>query len=92
MLASRILPIFLLILLLVFQYRLWFQSDGIIDMLRLKKELTTEMQENDQLKKRNQLLLQQVQRLQNNNDAIESRARHELGMIKHGETFYQVVK
>ena len=88
----RILPIILLILLIVLQYRLWFQSDGVFDMLRLKKQLSLQDQENGQLKKRNQLLVQQVQKLQNNNDAIESRARHELGMIKKNETFYQVVK
>ena len=88
----RVLPIILLILLIVLQYRLWFQSDGVFDMLRLKKQLSLQDQENGQLKKRNQLLVQQVQKLQNNNDAIESRARHELGMIKKNETFYQVVK
>jgi cell division protein FtsB len=89
---SKILPIFLLVLLILLQYRLWFQSDGVMDMLHLKKQLSLETQENEQLAKRNQMLLQQVQKLQNNNDAIESRARHELGMIKEGETFYQVVK
>lgn len=85
------LPWVLLIVLLALQYRLWFQTGGIIDMVRMRKQLTSETQENDRLKKRNQALLNQVQHLQNNNQAIESRARHELGMIKEGETFYQVV-
>jgi cell division protein FtsB len=89
---SKLLTISLILVLIIFQYRLWFQSDGIIDMIRVKKQLSLQMQENEQLKKRNQLLLQQVERLQNNNEAVESRARHELGMIKKGETFYQVVK
>lgn len=84
--------IFLILLLGVLQYRLWFQSDGVFDMLRLKKQLSIQAQNNEQLKKRNELLLLQVQKLQNNNnDAIESRARHELGMIKKNETFYQVI-
>ena len=86
------LPIVLVLLLVFLQYRLWFEPGGFIDMMHLKKQLALETQQNDQLKKRNQALLQQVQHLQNNNDAIESRARHELGMIKKGETFYQVVK
>ena len=86
------LPVLLVLLLVFLQYRLWLEPGGIIDMVRLKKTLAVETAKNDQLKKRNQALLQEVQHLQKNNDAIESRARHELGMIKKGETFYQVVK
>lgn len=88
----RLLPILLTILLVFLQYCLWFESGGIIDMMRMKKKLAIETQQNEQLKKRNSALLEQVQHLQKNNDAIESRARSELGMIKKGETFYQVVK
>lgn len=83
----------LLICALAFlQYRLWFESGGIRDLLRLKKDLTVQVSENDRLKKRNEELLFQVQRLQNSQDATESRARNELGMIKKDETFYQIVK
>lgn len=88
----RLLPTILLIMLIFLQYRLWFESAGIIDMLRLKKTLAVEVQQNEELKKRNQELLEQVKYLQNNNDAVEARARNELGMIKKGETFYQVIK
>ena len=79
-------------LLLTLQYHLWFVSGGIIDMLRLKKEVALQMDVNNQLKKRNDKLLRQLQYVQGNTDAMESRARGELGMIKKGETFYQVVK
>ena len=89
--SLRWLPWLLLVVLLALQYRLWFQAGGVIDMVHMRKQLSLETQENDKLKKRNQALLNQVQHLQNNNQAIESRARHELGMIKEGETFYQVV-
>lgn len=92
MLRSKILPLILLVVLVFLQYRLWFEPGGIIDMMRLKKKLTVEAVQNEQLKKRNQELLAEVQYLQKNNKAIESRARDELGMIKKGETFYQVVK
>jgi cell division protein FtsB len=88
----RILPIILLILLVFLQYRLWFQSGGIFDMLRLKKQLVSETKQNDALKQRNQKLLTEVSHLQKNQDAVEMRARQELGMIKKDETFYQVVK
>lgn len=87
-----ILPIILLILFIFLQYRLWFQSGGIFDMLHLKKQLAVETLQNDALKKRNQALLTEVVQLQKNQDAMEMRARQELGMVKKGETFYQVVK
>lgn len=82
----------LLAMLIFLQYRLWFESGGIHDMLKLKKNLALQAKENEQLKKQNEELLFQVKRLQNSQDAVESRARNELGMIKKGETFYQVVR
>jgi cell division protein FtsB len=88
----KLVPILLMILFLFLQYRLWFEPGGVLDMIRLKKHLAQEVQKNEQLKKRNDILLQQVIDLQNNQDAIESRARQELGMIKKGETFYQTVE
>ncbi len=87
----KVIPIILLILLVFLQYRLWFQSGGIFDMLHLKKQLVSETKKNDVLKQRNQKLLVEVEHLQKNQDAVEMRARQELGMIKKDETFYQVV-
>ena len=86
------LPILLLLFLGLLQYHLWLEPGGMIDMFRMKKQLTGQMQENAKLKQRNDKLIQQIQYLQASNEAVESRARGELGMIKKGETFYQVVK
>jgi cell division protein FtsB len=90
-LKSKLLPLFIMFLLLILQYRLWFDDGGIMDMLAYKKKLAAQTAINTELAMRNADLLKQVQALQTNSDAIESRARHELGMIKKGETFYQVV-
>jgi cell division protein FtsB len=78
--------------LAILQYRLWFESGGIRDVIRLKSTLSQQEGENEKLRKRNNDLLAQIQRLQNSQDTAESRARSELGMIKKGETFYQVVR
>ena len=91
-LRTKFVPMLLLILLIFLQYRLWFETGGIIDMLRVKKQLAQQVSMNDKLKKRNEKLSRQVQYLQASNDAVESRARNELGMIKKDETYYQVVK
>lgn len=86
------LSIFLVGLIIFLQYQLWFETGGIIEMLRLRKQLALQTQENDKLKQHNELLLKQVQYLQANKEAVEARARQELGMVKKGEKFYQVVK
>lgn len=88
----KLLPVIFILLLAFLQYRLWFEPGGIRDVMRLKKELALYQKENDKLKNRNEVLLAQVQHVKQNKEAIESRARRELGMIKKGETFYQIVK
>ena len=87
----RLLPIIFILLLLFLQYRLWFDSDGILHMHHLKTQLASQLQDNAKLKQRNEALLREVHALQTNQDAIESHARQELGMIKKDETFYQVI-
>ncbi|MBX3709790.1 MAG: septum formation initiator family protein [Gammaproteobacteria bacterium] len=89
--SLHIAGIVLLGVLLLLQYHLWFESGGLRDMAKLKQTLARQTQENDRLKKHNEALLFQVQRLQNSQDAVEARARNELGMIKKDETFYQIV-
>jgi cell division protein FtsB len=43
--SGKIFPAFLVVLLIFLQYRLWFQTDGVLDMLQLKHKLNIEMQE-----------------------------------------------
>jgi cell division protein FtsB len=95
MIRLSLFKVALILLVVVFsylQYVLWFEEDGIFDMIHLKKQLAMQLQWNDQLKQRNQELYQQVERLKSDPQVTEGRARGELGMIKKGETFYQIVK
>lgn len=82
----------LIVVFVILQYRLWFESGGLKDMFKLKQILAQQAQENDKLKKRNEELLLQIRSLKNSRDAVESRARNDLGMIKKDETFYQIVQ
>lgn len=86
-----LLPIIFVVMLIFLQYRLWFDSDGLIQMHHLKKQLSLQIQDNATLKLRNEDLLNEIHALQTNQDAMESHARQELGMIKKDETFYQVI-
>lgn len=88
----KFLPIVLLVALIFLQYQLWFENGGIRDMLKVKKQLALQLQINEKIKKRNDQLTQQIYYLQHTKNALEGQARDELGMIKKGETFYQVVQ
>jgi len=88
----KLLPAVLVLLLVFLQYQLWFSIGGIKNSILLKKQLAQQTQENAILKNHNDELVRQVKDMQANPDAMESRARRELGMIKKNEVFYQVIK
>lgn len=84
--------IILTLLLLILQYKLWFGDRGLHDAHLLNMTVQEQQQENIKLKQRNEQLSAEVKDLKEGNEAIEERARSELGMIKKGETFYQIVE
>ncbi|MEL0029137.1 MAG: cell division protein FtsB [Perlucidibaca sp.] len=75
---------------LVQQLNLWFGEGGILDVHRLKSAVAAQQAENLRLRQRNQVLEAEVNDLKNGREAIEERARLDLGMIKDDETFYLV--
>jgi cell division protein FtsB len=87
----RILLLVLLLLLVALQYKLWLGEGGFTDVRRLEQKVSEQAQENAQLEQRNRQLEAEVEDLRQGYDAIEERARSELGMIKEDEEFYQVV-
>jgi cell division protein FtsB len=86
------LIILLMLLLLYLQYKLWFGEGSVQDVWELHQEVEFQRQENIELRERNAALDAEVQDLQQGLDAIEEHAREDLGMVKEGETFYQVVE
>jgi len=87
----RILLAVLLLLLLLLQYQLWLGEGGFANVRRLEQKVSEQAAENVLLEQRNQELRAEVEDLRQGYDAIEERARSELGMIREGEEFYQVV-
>lgn len=83
----------LLIFLIVYlQYRLWFGDGSLQDVWELHQEVEMQRQQNIELRERNAALQAEVTDLQQGLDAIEEHAREDLGMVKEGETFYQVIE
>jgi cell division protein FtsB len=87
----KILVGILIILLIGLQYKLWFGDGGLSEVVQLSKELDSQKEKLRVLEERNRILEAQVLDLQNGLDAYEEKARNDLGMIKQGETFIQLI-
>ena len=87
----RLLIVILIMLLVLFQYRLWFGDGSLSEVVQLSHELELQKQKLRELEERNRRLEAQVLDLQSGLDAYEEKARYDLGMIKQGETFFQIV-
>jgi cell division protein FtsB len=87
----RVFTAILLILLVLLQYRLWFGKNSVPDYLVLKENLHRQQAANDKLRQRNKLLYADTDDLKLGLEAIEERARNELGMIKENETFFRLI-
>ncbi len=88
----KFLTAVLILLLLMLQYKLWVADDGWAEVHRLQQALETQHAENETLRVRNSALQAEVDDLKQGLAAIEERARTELGMIKEGETFFQIMQ
>jgi cell division protein FtsB len=87
----RVLLAILLAVLVALQLKLWFGEGGYRDVQRLAQRVEEQARENEALALRNRELQAEVEDLRQGLDAIEERARSELGLIKENEEFYQVV-
>ena len=88
----RWLIVGLILLLIGLQAKLWFGHGGRPEVQHLQERVATQKLENAELHKRNDALAAEVEDLKSGTEAIEERARSELGMIKPGEVFYQVIE
>ena len=78
-------------LIVLIQYPLWLGKGGWLKVAQVDQELSAQRQKNAELESRNAGLEAEVHDLKQGTEAIEERARYELGMIKSGEVFFQVV-
>ena len=88
----KIIALVLLGLLIWLQYKIWLLDGGIPEIIQLEQEVEQVELEVKQLRERNQSLEAEVKDLKKGLDAIEERARSEMGMIKEGEIYYQVIE
>ena len=87
----KILIGILILLLIGLQYKLWLGDGSLSEVVQLSRELDLQKEKLRILEQRNNTLEAQVLDLQNGLDAFEEKARNDLGMIKQGETFIQLI-
>ena len=86
----RILAAVLGALILALQYPLWLGKGGWLRVWDVDRQLDAQQQKNARLETRNGALAAEVKDLKQGHEAIEERARYELGMVKNDEVFFQV--
>jgi cell division protein FtsB len=75
----------------VLQYKLWLGDDSRRELKEVEQNVALQLSTNAALSERNEALEVEVLDLKNGLEAVEERARSELGMIEEGETFYLIV-
>ena len=86
----RLLALALGSLILLIQYPLWLGKGGLLRVWEMERQIEAQRQANSRFQARNSALDAEVRDLKSGYDAIEERARYELGLIKEGEKFVQV--
>lgn len=88
----KILAGVLAALIVLIQYPLWLGKGGWLRAWRMEQDLSKEVSKNESLERRNAGLAAEVRDLKQGTEAIEERARFELGMVRKDEVFFQVVE
>ena len=88
----RLVTIVLIILFLLLQLDIWIKKDGYKRKVELTETIEMQTEANKEMTIRNNQLQQEIIDLRNGTEAIEEKARTEMGMIKEGEEFYLIAK
>lgn len=84
----RWLTAILVAILLWLQYHFWIGPGSYANVTALQRQMTLQQQINTALREENEQLAREVSALKSDLEAVEERARRQLGMIKKGETLY----
>jgi len=86
----RWLALVFVVLIAALQYPMWLGKGGWLQVRDLDRQLAAQKESNSRLKLRNDALDAEVRDLKNGFEAVEERARAELGMVKQDEVFFQL--
>lgn len=82
----------LIVVLVALQYLLWWGDGGILVLQNLKSNVQTVKLEQTKMRQQNYVLMERIDALKSDNNAIESLAREEHNMVQEGETYFQIIE
>ena len=88
----RLLIVILIVLFVALQYRLWIGEGSFAEVKTLRRQIAEQKAELHKMQQDNIALRAEVEDLKQGLDVIEERARSELGMIRNGEVYFQIVE
>lgn len=81
-----------IVLALLLAYTLAVGKGGLLDIWNMKRDISAQQEQNERLKQRNRELAGEIVNLQKGTEAIEERARSDLGLIRPEEVFVQILE
>jgi cell division protein FtsB len=87
----RLFTLGLVVLFSLLIYTLVWGKNGMLEHASIQSEIEVQHSVNEELSERNAKMFAEIEDLKQGLDAIEERARNELGMVKEGETFYRII-
>ena len=88
----KVLSLILVALIALIQYPLWLGKGSWFRVWEVDRQIKAQRDKNDNLHIRNTVLEADVRDLKQGLEAVEERARSELGMIRHDEIFFQILE
>ena len=89
MFRKLLIPV-LVVLFVVLQYRLWVGEGSLAEVATLERDVEAQQQAIEKMKKRNMAMHAEIDSFKKDQDAVEERARSDLGMIREGEIYFQI--
>ena len=81
-----------IVLAIILAYTLALGKGGLLDMWNMQRDIAVQQEKNEHLQQRNRELAGEIVNLQKGTEAIEERARSDLGLIKPDEVFVQIIE
>jgi len=89
MFRNLLIPM-LIVVFVVLQYKLWVGEGSLAEVATLERDIETQQQAIEEMKRRNMAMQAEIDSFKNDQEAVEARARSDLGMIREGEVYFQI--
>ena len=89
MFRKLLIPV-LVVLFVVLQYKLWVGEGSLAEVATMERNIEAQQQAIEEMQKRNMAMQAEIDSFKNDQDAVEERARSDLGMIREGEIYFQI--